>query len=112
MSIFETGYVGLVTGTCLAEVGHDVVCLDVDHQKIIHLRQGPVPIHEPGLPALIAANLAAGRLDFTTDSARAIDHADVILIAVGTSADASGDTDLRHVMARAAGRANTTQKPR
>ncbi|WP_149193222.1 UDP-glucose dehydrogenase family protein [Luteimonas suaedae] len=99
VSIFGTGYVGLVTGTCLAEVGHDVVCLDVDHDKIMQLRQGRIPLHEPGLPALIATNVEAGRLDFTTDSARAIDHADVILIAVGTPPASDGNADLRHVMA-------------
>src|SRR5690606_38958114 len=71
VSIFGTGYVGLVTGTCLAEVGHDVVCVDVDAAKVEGLRRGVIPIYEPGLEPMVKANHAAGRLQFTTDAAEA-----------------------------------------
>ena len=99
VSIFGTGYVGLVTGTCLAEVGHDVVCVDVDADKIERLGQGIIPIYEPGLEPMVKSNHAAGRLDFTTDPARAIAHADVVFIAVGTPPDEDGSADLQYVLA-------------
>jgi UDPglucose 6-dehydrogenase len=99
VTIFGTGYVGLVTGTCLADVGHDVVCVDVDEAKIAGLERGEVPIFEPGLTALVRANHAAGRLRFTTDAASAIAHGDVIFIAVGTPPGEDGSADLRHVLA-------------
>ena len=97
--IFGTGYVGLVTGTCLAEVGHDVVCVDVDVAKVEGLNRGIVPIYEPGLTAMVQANHAAGRLRFTTDAAAGIAHGDVLFIAVGTPPDEDGSADLQYVLA-------------
>ncbi|HZT55688.1 MAG TPA: UDP-glucose 6-dehydrogenase, partial [Burkholderiaceae bacterium] len=73
VSIFGSGYVGLVTGACLAEAGNHVLCVDVDTQKVARLNAGEVPIHEPGLDALIRRNREGGRLEFTTDGARAVD---------------------------------------
>lgn len=83
VSIFGTGYVGLVTGTCLAEVGHDVVCIDVDAAKVEGLNNGVIPIYEPGLTPMVKANHAEGRLRFTTDAAMGIAHGEVVFIAVG-----------------------------
>jgi len=99
VSIFGTGYVGLVTGTCLAEVGHEVVCVDVDAGKVEGLERGVVPIYEPGLTPMVKANLAAGRLRFTTDAASAVAHGDLIFIAVGTPPDEDGSADLQYVLA-------------
>lgn len=99
VTVFGTGYVGLVTGTCLAEMGNTVVCVDVDAEKIARLNRGEVPIYEPGLEELVAANHAAGRLAFTTDAAPAIAHGDVIFIAVGTPPGEDGSADLTHVLA-------------
>jgi UDPglucose 6-dehydrogenase len=99
ITIFGTGYVGLVTGTCLAEVGNDVICVDVDADKIARLERGEVPIFEPGLDALVRDNHAAGRLRFSTDAAAAIAHGRVIFIAVGTPPDEDGSADLSHVLA-------------
>ncbi len=83
ITMIGTGYVGLVTGTCFAEVGNDVLCLDVDPHKIETLNQGGVPIHEPGLEAMIRRNVEAGRLAFTTDVDRAVAHGTLQFIAVG-----------------------------
>ena len=106
VTIFGTGYVGLVSGTCLAEVGHRVVCVDVDQAKIDGLERGVVPIYEPGLETMVRANHAAGRLSFTTDAAGAVAGAEVIFIAVGTPPDDDGSADVRHVLeaARTIGR--------
>src|SRR5690606_10521055 len=98
VSIFGTGYVGLVTGTCLAEVGHEVVCVDIDAGKVEGLNRGVVPIYEPGLSPLVEANRAAGRLRFTTDAADALAQGDLVFIAVGTPPDEDGSADLRHVL--------------
>jgi UDPglucose 6-dehydrogenase len=98
VTIFGTGYVGLVTGACLAEVGNHVVCVDIDAAKIAGLGQGVIPIYEPGLEPLVVANHRAGRLEFTTDAAAAIEHGDVVFIAVGTPPDEDGSADLRHVL--------------
>jgi UDPglucose 6-dehydrogenase len=98
VTIFGTGYVGLVTGTCLAEVGNDVVCVDVDAGKIARLERGEIPIYEPGLEPLVRDNHASGQLKFTTDAAAAIEHAQVIFIAVGTPPDEDGSADLSHVL--------------
>lgn len=98
ITIFGTGYVGLVTGTCLAEVGNDVVCIDVDAGKVARLERGEVPIFEPGLEPLVRENQARGRLRFTTDAAAAIAHGRVIFIAVGTPPDEDGSADLSHVL--------------
>ncbi|HEY0662632.1 MAG TPA: UDP-glucose/GDP-mannose dehydrogenase family protein [Lysobacter sp.] len=99
VTIFGTGYVGLVTGTCLADVGHDVVCVDIDAAKVEGLNNGVIPIYEPGLEPMVKANHAAGRLRFTTDAAAAISHGDVIFIAVGTPPDEDGSADLKYVLA-------------
>jgi len=99
VTIFGTGYVGLVTGTCLADVGHDVVCVDIDRAKVDGLNQGVIPIYEPGLEPMVKANHAADRLHFTTDAATAVGHGDVIFIAVGTPPDEDGSADLKYVLA-------------
>ncbi|NBW90776.1 MAG: UDP-glucose/GDP-mannose dehydrogenase family protein, partial [Gammaproteobacteria bacterium] len=99
VTIFGSGYVGLVTGACFAEVGNDVLCVDVDASKIEKLQRGIVPIHEPGLDAMIARNAAAGRLRFTTDAQAGVRHGLFQLIAVGTPPDEDGSADLRHVLA-------------
>ncbi len=99
VAIFGTGYVGLVTGTCLAEVGHDVVCVDIDQAKVDGLNRGVIPIYEPGLEPMVKANHAAGRLAFTTDAAAAIAHGQVVFIAVGTPPDEDGSADLQYVLA-------------
>ena len=98
VTIFGTGYVGLVTGTCLAEVGNDVVCVDVDAEKIARLERGEVPIYEPGLEPLVKANRRSGRLKFTTDATSAMASAQVVFIAVGTPPDEDGSADLTHVL--------------
>ena len=98
VTIFGTGYVGLVTGTCLADVGHDVICVDIDVAKIEGLNAGRVPIYEPGLEPMVRANHAAGRLRFTVDAPDAIEHAEIIFIAVGTPPDEDGSADLRYVL--------------
>jgi UDPglucose 6-dehydrogenase len=99
ITIFGSGYVGLVSGACFADAGNRVLCVDIDAQKIDRLQRGEVPIHEPGLTALIERNARAGRLRFTTDAAAGIAHGEVILIAVGTPPDEDGSADLRHVLA-------------
>jgi len=98
ITIFGTGYVGLVTGTCLADVGNHVLCVDVDADKVERLNAGEVPIFEPGLDELVALNRREGRLRFTTDAAEAVAHGGVIFIAVGTPPDEDGSADLRHVL--------------
>ena len=99
VTIFGTGYVGLVSGTCLAEVGHRVVCVDVDQAKIDGLERGVVPIYEPGLEDMVRANHLAGRLTFTTDARSAVSAAEIIFIAVGTPPDEDGSADLQYVLA-------------
>ncbi|MBA2672861.1 UDP-glucose/GDP-mannose dehydrogenase family protein [Ramlibacter sp.] len=101
ITVIGTGYVGLVSGTCLADVGNDVLCLDLDPAKIAMLEAGEVPIYEPGLAELIERNRRAGRLRFTTDIAQSVAHAQVQLIAVGTPPDEDGSADLRHVLGAA-----------
>ena len=97
ITIFGTGYVGLVTGSCLAEMGNQVICVDIDEEKVASLTEGQIPILEPGLPPLVAENTAAGRLAFTTDARRGVVHADVVFVAVGTPPGDDGSVDLRHV---------------
>ncbi|MDF3125686.1 UDP-glucose/GDP-mannose dehydrogenase family protein [Rheinheimera sp. 1928-s] len=99
LSIFGTGYVGLVTGACLADVGHDVICVDIDQSKIDSLKQGGIPIYEPGLESVVKSNIAQGNLRFTTSAEEAVQHAEVIFIAVGTPPDEDGSADLQYVMA-------------
>lgn len=99
ITIFGAGYVGLVTGTCLAELGNNVLCVDVDEAKVAKLQSGLCTIHEPGLPELIVKNVKAGRLQFTTDLELAVAHGFYQFIAVGTPQDEDGSADLRHVIA-------------
>jgi UDPglucose 6-dehydrogenase len=99
VTIFGSGYVGLVSGACLADAGNHVLCVDIDPARIELLNRGEVPIHEPGLEGLIRRNREAGRLEFTTDPARAVEHGLFQLIAVGTPPDEDGSADLRHVLA-------------
>jgi UDPglucose 6-dehydrogenase len=112
ITMIGTGYVGLVTGTCLAEVGNDVLCLDVDARKIGILNDGGVPIHEPGLESMIRRNVAAGRLHFTTDIDAAVRHGTLQFIAVGTPPEEDGSADMRYVIeaARNIGRRMTDWK--
>lgn len=99
LTIFGSGYVGLVTGACMAEMGNHVVCVDIDEAKIERLNKGEVPIYEPGLDDYIERNMSAGRLEFTTDVARGVDHGLFQFIAVGTPPDEDGSADLKHVLA-------------
>jgi UDPglucose 6-dehydrogenase len=101
VTIFGSGYVGLVTGACLAEAGNHVICVDVDAGKIDRLHRGEIPIHEPGLDVLIKRNAEAGRLEFTTDAVRGVEHGLFQLIAVGTPPDEDGSADLRYVLSAA-----------
>jgi UDPglucose 6-dehydrogenase len=101
LTIIGSGYVGLVTGACLADIGNDVFCLDVDERKIDLLNQGVVPIHEPGLQEIIERNVRARRLKFSTDVQAAVAHGDVQFIAVGTPPDEDGSADLQYVLAAA-----------
>jgi UDPglucose 6-dehydrogenase len=99
VTIFGSGYVGLVTGACLAEAGNHVICVDVDQNKVDLLNRGEVPIHEPGLDTLIQRNHKAGRIEFTTDAGKGIEHGLFQLIAVGTPSDEDGSADLKYVLA-------------
>jgi UDPglucose 6-dehydrogenase len=98
ITVFGAGYVGLVTAACLSDMGNSVVCVDVDNARIELLRQGQIPIHEPGLAELVTRNTAAGRLQFTSDSAIATLHGTILFIAVGTPAAEDGSADLAHVI--------------
>ncbi|HEV8644668.1 MAG TPA: UDP-glucose/GDP-mannose dehydrogenase family protein [Burkholderiales bacterium] len=106
ITIIGSGYVGLVSGACFADLGNDVVCLDLDEQKVATLNTGGIPIYEPGLEHLVRHNAAAGRLRFTTDVEESVAHGSLQFIAVGTPADQDGSADLRHVLggARSIGR--------
>jgi len=99
ITIYGSGYVGLVTGSLLADVGNDVLCVDVDERKVADLKQGIVPIFEPGLDEVIKRNTDAGRLDFTTDMDAAVAHAEVQFIAVGTPPGEDGSADMQYVEA-------------
>ncbi len=101
VTVIGTGYVGLVTGACLSEMGNHVVCLDVDERKIRLLNDGGIPIHEPGLKEIVQRNVAAGRLQFTTDVATAVAHGTLQFIGVGTPPDEDGSADLQYVVAAA-----------
>lgn len=112
ITVIGAGYVGLVSGACLAEMGNHVVCLDVDPRKIDMLNNGAIPIHEPGLDAIVQRNAAAGRLQFTTDIGVAVAHGTLQFIAVGTPPDEDGSADLQYVLsaARNIGRLMTDYK--
>lgn len=99
LAIVGTGYVGLVTGACFAELGNTVVCVDIDVSKVENLRKGIIPIHEPGLEELVAENAASGRLTFTSELSAALSDAEVVFIAVGTPANEDGSADLKYVLA-------------
>jgi UDPglucose 6-dehydrogenase len=99
IAVFGTGYVGLVQGSVLAEVGHDVLCVDVDAKKVEGLKAGRIPIYEPGLEDIVKKNHAEGRLNFTTDAAEAVKHGRIVFIAVGTPPDEDGSADLKYVLA-------------
>ncbi len=103
VAIFGVGYVGLVTGACLADAGHDVLCMDVDAARIARLREGHIPIYEPGLEPIVRRNVQEGRLHFTTDVAEAVAHGTLQFIAVGTPPDEDGSADLQYVLAVADG---------
>ena len=106
VTIIGTGYVGLVSGACFADLGNDVLCLDVDASRVDMLEAGRIPIYEPGLEQLVRHNLAAGRLRFTTDVEQSVAHGGVQIIAVGTPANADGSANMHFVLdaARAIGR--------
>ncbi|MBB1600108.1 MULTISPECIES: UDP-glucose/GDP-mannose dehydrogenase family protein [unclassified Variovorax] len=101
ISIIGTGYVGLVTGACLADIGNNVFCLDVDPRKIAILKEGGIPIYEPGLADVVQSNVEAGRLEFSTDIEASVAHGEVQFIAVGTPPDEDGSADLQYVLAAA-----------
>ncbi len=112
VTIFGSGYVGLVQGAVLAEAGNDVVCVDVDEARVARLQRGEVPIFEPGLESLLRDNMRLDRLCFTTDAAVGVNHAELQFIAVGTPPDEDGSADLRHVLTVARTIGNHMQKPR
>jgi UDPglucose 6-dehydrogenase len=112
ITVFGTGYVGLVQGSVLAEVGHDVLCVDVDARKVEGLKAGRVPIYEPGLEELVRKNHAEGRLNFTTDAAEGVRHGRIQIIAVGTPPDEDGSADLKYVLAVAATIAGAMAEPK
>ena len=99
VTVFGTGYVGLVQGAVLADVGHQVLCVDVDEKKVAALKAGQIPIHEPGLDALVVNNQQLGRLQFTTNAAEGVAHSELIFLAVGTPPDEDGSADLQYVLA-------------
>lgn len=112
VTVFGIGYVGLVQGAVLAEVGHDVVCVDVDEEKVQRLREGIIPIYEPGLTPLVQRNFEEGRLVFTTDAKEGVTHGELQFIAVGTPPDEDGSADLKYVLAVASTIAEYMQSPK
>lgn len=98
VTVFGIGYVGLVQAAVLAEVGHDIICVDVDSSKVENLKKGIIPIYEPGLTPLVKSNYESGRLSFTTDAKEGVEHGEVIFIAVGTPPDEDGSADLKYVL--------------
>ncbi|CAB3794752.1 UDP-glucose 6-dehydrogenase [Paraburkholderia fynbosensis] len=112
ITVVGTGYVGLVTGACLAEIGHDVICLDLDASKISMLNRGEIPIYEQGLDDIIARNVRSNRLRFSTDVAAAVAHGEFQFIAVGTPPDEDGAADLQHVLAAAINIASYMNEPK
>lgn len=108
--VIGTGYVGLVTGTCFAEAGNEVFCVDIDAKKVEALKNGIIPIYEPGLEPMVKENVAAERLHFTTDLALALNQSAIAFIAVGTPPNEDGSADLSHVLGVAAQIAKLLQK--
>jgi UDPglucose 6-dehydrogenase len=98
ITIFGSGYVGLVTGACFANVGNEVICVDIDQEKVDALNAGHVPIYEPGLESYLSSSLADGNIKFTTDAAMAVEHGEMIFIGVGTPATEDGSADLQYVL--------------
>ncbi|MDA8379101.1 MAG: UDP-glucose/GDP-mannose dehydrogenase family protein [Planctomycetia bacterium] len=111
ITVIGTGYVGLVTGACLAQVGNQVLCIDVDADKVARLREGIIPIHEPDLPAVVQEGIVGGRLTFSTDIAAGVEHGEFLFIAVGTPPDEDGSADLRHVLTVADAVGRHLQRP-
>ena len=111
LCVIGTGYVGLVTGTCFADLGNDVICLDVDNDRISKLKEGVMPIYEPGLEQLVAQNVRAKRLSFTTDYVKALKGAEFAFIAVGTPSGVDGEADLQYVRAAAESIADLVNDP-
>ncbi|MDA8378543.1 MAG: UDP-glucose/GDP-mannose dehydrogenase family protein [Planctomycetia bacterium] len=111
ITVIGTGYVGLVTGACLAQVGNQVLCVDVDTDKVARLREGIIPIHEPDLPAVVREGIAGGRLSFSTEISAGVEHGEFLFIAVGTPPDEDGSADLRHVLAVADAVGRHMQRP-
>jgi UDPglucose 6-dehydrogenase len=99
IAVIGTGYVGLVAGTCFAESGNNVICVDIDAKKVEALRNGKIPIYEPGLEEMVAHNVKEERLSFTTDTADAVRQSEVVFIAVGTPPGEDGSADLQYVLA-------------
>ena len=98
IAVIGTGYVGLVTGTCFAETGNDVVCVDIDEAKVEKMRNGEVPIYEPHLDVLFERNIEAGRLKFSTSLDEGLDHGDIIFLALPTPEDEDGSADLKYIL--------------
>ena len=98
IAIVGTGYVGLVSGTCFAEMGADVTCIDIDEGKILKLQSSEIPIYEPGLDSMVKRNVEAGRLKFATDLTSCIDNVEIVFSAVGTPPDEDGSADLKYVL--------------
>ena len=98
LAVIGTGYVGLVSGTCFAETGNDVICVDIDENKVKRMQNGEIPIYEPGLDVIFERNTRQGRLKFTTDLASAVDHAEVIFLALPTPPGEDGSADLKYIM--------------
>src|SRR5271157_1944297 len=111
LCVIGTGYVGLVTGTCFADLGNQVACLDIDEERILKLNQGIMPIYEPGLGELVEQNVRSGRLSFTTDYAEGLSEADFAFIAVGTPSGDDGEADLQYVRNAAESIANVLDHP-
>jgi UDPglucose 6-dehydrogenase len=111
ISIIGSGYVGLVSGAGLSDVGHHVICMDINEARVEDLRKGVIPIFEPGLEEMLLSNSSQGRLEFTTSLEQAVDHAEVLFIAVGTPPDEDGSADLSHVLTVAAGIGDCLDKP-